>query len=58
MNEQICLTDLMEHCAKSPHLAAYESGGWGLSYGQLVTRARVLAAALEQLGPGEGPFLL
>ena len=58
MNNRICLNDLVERCAKSPHLPAYESGGWGLSYGQLLTRARVLAAALEQLWPGEGPILL
>ena len=58
MNNRICLNDLVERSAKSPHLPAYESGGWGLSYGQLLTRARVLAAALEQLWPGEGPILL
>ena len=58
MNDRICLNDLVERCAQSPHLPAYESGGWGLSYGQLLTRARVLAAALEQLWPGEGPILL
>lgn len=58
VNNRICLNDLVERCAKSPHLPAYESGGWGLSYGQLLTRARVLAAALGQLWPGEGPILL
>ena len=58
VNDRICLNTLVERCTQSPHLPAYESGGWGLSYGQLVTRARVLAAALEQLWPGEGPILL
>lgn len=58
MNEPVNWNDLVTRCAKSPHLPAYESGGWGLSYGQLLTRARVLAAALEQLWPGEGPVLL
>ncbi|MDY4167293.1 MAG: AMP-binding protein [Fournierella sp.] len=58
MKEPVNWNDLVTRCAKSPHLPAYESGGWGLSYGQLLTRARVLAAALEQLWPGEGPVLL
>ena len=58
MNEPVNWNDLVTRCAKSPHLPAYESGGWGLSYGQLLTRARVLAAALNQLWPGEGPILL
>lgn len=58
MNEPVNWNDFVTRCAKSPHLPAYESGGWGLSYGQLLTRARVLAAALNQLWPGEGPILL
>ena len=58
MKEPVNWNDPVTRCAKSPHLPAYESGGWGLSYGQLLTRARVLAAALEQLWPGEGPVLL
>lgn len=58
VNDSIFLNDLVERCAKSPHLPAYESGGWGLSYGQLLTRAKTLAAALDQLWPGDGPILL
>lgn len=58
VNDSIFLNDLVERCAKSPHLPAYESGGWGLSYGQLLTRTKTLAAALNQLWPGDGPILL
>lgn len=58
VNDSNFLTELVERCAQSPHLPAYESSGWGLRYGQLLTRARALAAALDRLWPGDRPILL